>query len=115
MIRSPHVAAVILGVFLLPLAARAATSIATITDNGAAYADQEVTVVGTVTEQSYGYAGESVYTLQGDERRISVVSKRPPPAVGERLEVGARVGYRSPDEEFTWPPLLLESSRHPAP
>jgi hypothetical protein len=110
-----HVAAVTLGLLLLPPAARAGTSIAAIADHPAAYANQEVTVVGTVTEPSYGYAGESFYTLQGDDRRIGVVSKRPAPAVGDRLEVGARVGYRSPDEEFTWPPILLEGSRRAAP
>lgn len=93
----------------------AATSIAAITDDAASFANQHVTVVGTVTEQRLGYAGESFYTLSGDDRRIGVVSRQPPPAVGDHLQVDATVGYKAPDEEFTWPPVLRETARQPAP
>ena len=102
-------------VMAMPAAARAATSIASIVDDPASYANSQVTVVGTVTGLSAGYGGESVYTLEGDMRRITVVSHQPPPAAGARLQVDAKVGYRAPDEEFTWPALLLESKRTPAP
>ena len=98
-----------------PAAARAATSIASIVDDPPSYANGQVTVVGTVTGLSVGYGGESIYTLEGDTRRITVVSHQPPPAAGASLQVDAKVGYRAPDEEFTWPPLLLESTRAPAP
>jgi hypothetical protein len=96
-------------------AAAAATSIAAITDAPAAFAGQSVTVVGTVTAQRYSYAGESLYTISGDGRRISVLSHQVAPALGDRIEVDATVGYRAPDEEFTWPPLLEETARRPAP
>ena len=95
--------------------ARGATSIAAIADDPASYANSQVTVVGTVAGLAAGYAGESVYTLEGDARRITVVSHQPPPAAGTHLQVDAKVGYRAPDEEFTWPPVLLESARTPAP
>ena len=98
-----------------PAAARAATSIAAIVDDPASYANSQVTVVGTVTGLSAGYGGESIYTLEGDMRRITVVSHQPPPSTGASLQVDAKVGYRAPDEEFTWPPLLLESTRVSAP
>lgn len=98
-----------------PAVARAATPIAAIVDDPASYANSQVTVVGTVTGLSAGYGGESVYTLEAGMRRITVVSHQPPPAPGASLQVEAKVGYRAPDEEFTWPPLLVESLRTPAP
>lgn len=94
-------------------ATRAATltSIADIIGDPSTYADAQVTVAGDVTEQTVGYAGESLYTLRGDERVITVVSHAPPPAAGTHLEVSATVRVRPPDEEFTFPPVLVESSR----
>ena len=112
----PHSVVLLVGLLMtMPATTRAATSIATIVDDAASYANSQVTVVGTVTGPSAGYGGESIYTLEGDRRRITVVSHQPPPAAGARLMVDAKVGYRAPDEEFTWPPLLLESGRMPAP
>ncbi len=108
------VAAVMVGLAALPVVVRAA-SLAAIIDAPASYAGQEVTVVGTVTDQRLGYAGESVYTISGEDRRITVFSRSVPPTTGDRLEVTAQVGWREPDEEFTWPPILLERDRHPAP
>jgi hypothetical protein len=92
-----------------------ATSIAAIVDAPESYVNQQVTVIGTVTAQTIGYRGESVYTLSGDDRRITVFSRGAAPAPGERLEVTAKVGWRAPDEEFTWPPVLLERGRQAAP
>lgn len=95
--------------------ARGATPLAAIVDAGKTYAGQEVTVIGTVAEPRLGNTGESVYTLTDQDRRISVFSHAAPPALGERIEVTAKVGWKEGDEEFTWPPILLESARHPAP
>jgi hypothetical protein len=106
---------VLAGLWAGRAAAATATSIAAITDAPAAFAGQSVTVVGTVTAQRYSYAGESLYTISGDNRRISVLSHEPAPALGDRIELDATVGYRAPDEEFTWPPLLEETARRPAP
>ena len=91
------------------------TSIAALLGAPASFADQAVTIDGTVTVQSIGYAGESVYTLQKDDHRITVFSKSAPPHPGDRLQVNGRVGYRPPDEEFTFPPIILESGRQALP
>jgi hypothetical protein len=87
------------------------TSIADIVASPATYADTEVTVAGNVTEQTIGFGGESLYTIRGDERVITVVSHAPAPAMGTHLEVTAKVAVRPPDEEFTFPPVLVESAR----
>ena len=92
-----------------------AVTIAEIVSAPDSYAGQHVTVIGTVTEQSIGYRGETVYTIGADDRRITVFGYGAAPAAGERLEVSAKVGWKAPDEEFTWPPVLVESTRHPAP
>ena len=90
-------------------------SIANIVDAPQQYAGQQVTVIGTVSEQTAGYRGQSMYTLGDGPRRVTVISRADAPTAGARLEVTAKVGFRPPDEEFTWPPVLLETSRRPAP
>ena len=35
--------------------------------------------------------------------------------LGDHVTVDAKVGWREGDEEFTWPPILFESSRQTAP
>jgi hypothetical protein len=87
------------------------TSIADIVASPATYADTEVTVAGDVTAQTVGYGGESLYTIRGDERVITVLSHAPAPAMGAHLEVTATVAVRPPDEEVAFPPVLLESAR----
>ena len=94
--------------------ASADTSIRSIVEHPDDYANQQVTVVGTVVAPSLGHLGESFYTLLGDDRRINVVSHAPAPAVGDRLQVSAKVGRRPPDEEFNFPPVLFETSRQQA-
>jgi hypothetical protein len=97
------------------LPAFAATSIADIVDHPDDWANAQVTVIGTVVELSLGYKGQSFYTLKGDGRRISIVSPSPAPTVGDRLQVSGKVGRRPPDEEFDFPPVILESGRQAAP
>jgi hypothetical protein len=92
-----------------------AVTVADIVNAPESYAGQQVTVVGTVTEQSIGYRGETVYTIGADDRRITVFGRGPEPTPGERIEVNATVGWKAPDEEFTWPPVLVNSTRRPAP
>ena len=106
------VAVLVLGA---PGVALAVTSIAAIVGAGESYSGQQVVVTGTVASPAIGYAGEVVYTLADQDARISVFGYGTPPAVGDRVEVTAKVGWREGDEEFTWPPVLLESARHPAP
>ena len=112
----PRKASLLAAVLVAALpAAAGATSIADVVDHPDAYANTQVTVVGTVIQQPLGYLGESMYTIAADDRRITVVSSRTPPAAGERLEVSGKVGVKPPDEEFTWPPVIRESGRQPAP
>jgi len=92
-----------------------ATTIGDVVDAPAQYAGQQVTIVGTVTQETIGYRGESVYTLHDAGKRITVISRANAPAAGDHLQVTATVGFREPDEEFTWPPVLVESGRQLAP
>src|SRR6266850_4822526 len=92
-------------------AAHADTPIGAIVDDGEGYNGQAVVVSGTAVEPAYTYAGEGLYTLTDDDRRITVVSKVPPPPLDTRVTLNATVGWREGDDEFTWPPILIESSR----
>ena len=114
-VRAPLVAAVALAGLLVSGPAQAANSIQDIVDHPDAWANAQVTVVGTVAAQTLGYKGQSFYTLSGDGRRISVVSASPAPTVGDHLEVSGQVNRRPPDDEFDFPPVILESARQPAP
>ena len=92
-----------------------AITIGAILDAPTDYRDRQVTVVGTVVEPVAGSGGESAYNLQDGSRRISVFGKQTPPHLGDRLQVTGTVGYKDPDEEFSFPPVLVESGRDPAP
>jgi len=95
--------------------ARATNSIRDIVDSPDLWANAQVTVVGTVAALTLGYQGQSFYTLTGDGRRISIVSPSPAPSVGDHIQVSGRVNRRPPDDEFDFPPVILESNRQPAP
>lgn len=92
----------------------AATPIADLIKNPDTYANQSVTIAGKVTAQTFGYGADAIYTLQGsDDYRITVVGRGTPPAAGTALSVTGTVGRKPPDEEFDFPPVILESSRTP--
>ena len=91
------------------------TSIATIVGAGETFDGREVTVVGEVKGPVATHAGETVYVLAGDDRRITVFGRGEAPVPGTRLELTAQVRWRAGDEEFTWPPVLIERSRQAAP
>jgi len=114
-IRAPLVVAIGMAALSVVLPAHATTSIADIVDHPDDWANVQVTVLGTVVELSLGYKGQSFYTLKGDGRRISIVSPSAAPAVGDHLQVSGKVGRRPPDDEFDFPPVILESGRQPAP
>lgn len=95
--------------------ALATNSIKDIVDHPDTWANAQVTVVGTVVALTLGYQGQSVYTLSGDGRRISVVSRIPAPPVGDHLQVSGQVNRRPPDDEFDFPPVIVESNRQSAP
>jgi hypothetical protein len=92
-----------------------ATTIADIVAAPESYNGQQVTVTGTVADPKAAYGGDTVYNLSADDRRITVFGRGTLPAVGDHVSVDAKVGWREGDEEFTWPPILFESSRQPAP
>src|SRR5262244_1943042 len=114
-IRAPLVVAIGMAALSVVLPAHETTSIAEIVDHPDDWANAQVTVVGTVVELTLGYQGQSFYTLKGDGRRISIVSPSAAPAVGDHLQVSGKVGRRPPDEEFDFPPIILESGRQSAP
>src|SRR5215510_15313752 len=101
--------------FLLVALPAAATTIGAILDAPASFDGQQVTVTGTVVGPVPAYRGESAFNLQDGDRRISVFSTRTAPPLGQHLQVTGKVGYKPPDEEFTWPPLILESGRQVLP
>jgi hypothetical protein len=113
--RAPLIVGLCLASLFAALPAHATTSIADIVDHPDDWANAQVTVTGTVVELSLGYQGQSFYTLSGDGRRISIVSPSPAPTVGAHLQVSGKVGRRPPDEEFDFPPVILESQRQSAP
>jgi starvation-inducible outer membrane lipoprotein len=92
-----------------------ATTIADVVGTPETYSGKHVTVVGTVAAPNGAYKGETVYTLSDGRIRITVFGYGAVPAVGDRVQVDARVGWREGDEEFTWPPVLFETARQPAP
>ena len=112
-------AALIVGLGLAGLciapSALATTSIADIIAHPDDWANKQVTVIGTVVEWSLGYQGQSLYTIKGEDRRISIVSPNPAPTIGDRLQVSGQVRRRPPDEEFDFPPVILETGRQAAP
>ena len=114
-VRVPIVAGLVLAGVLAAQPVRATNSIQDIVDNPDTWANAQVSVVGTVVQLTLGYQGQSFYTLSGDGRRISIVSASPAPTVGDHLQVNGQVKRRPPDDEFDFPPVILESGRQPAP
>jgi hypothetical protein len=94
-----------------PAADSGSVSIEEVVDAAASYANREVTLVGTVDPGPIAYHGESLYTLREAGRAISVLGQAPAPAAGAKLAVTGQVAVRPPDEEFTFPPILLETQR----
>lgn len=96
--------------------AHAATPVRDLIRNPAQYAGTTVTVAGRVVGPVVAHGGDVGYTLQGDDDyRINVVGRGELPAIGARIAVTGTVGYRPPDEEFSFPPVILETGRGTAP
>lgn len=93
------------------LATAGSVSIGQVVDSASTYANQQVTLVGTVDPGPLVYRGESLYTLRQAGRAISVLGRAPAPAAGAKLSVTGQVALRPPDEEFSFPPILLETQR----
>jgi hypothetical protein len=103
---------IVAGAALATATAFAATPIGDVVRNRDAYANQTVTIEGTVTEKSFAYKSDAVYDVRGsDDVSITVVGKGTAPAPGTKISVTGTVGRKPPDEEFDFPPVVLESSR----
>lgn len=90
----------------------ASTPIGEVVKNRDAYANQTVTIEGTVTDRSLGYSSDAIYDLRGsDDYDITIVGPGPAPAPGTKLVVTGKVGRKPPDEEFDFPPMIRESDR----
>jgi hypothetical protein len=91
--------------------ARAATTtIKAILDAPASFADQSVTVVGTVDALTLGFKGETFYEIRDAGLPIAVVGYGTALAPGTQVQVTGTVRVRPPDEEFTFPPVIQESA-----
>ena len=102
-----HRAIVALLVCLLGAAVVSATTIAELVANGATLAGQTVTVAGTVIGPKLNGVGESTFNISdANGQRVSVFGKGTTPSLGAAVAVTGVVGYKAPDEEFTWPPVL---------
>jgi hypothetical protein len=89
-----------------------ATPIGDVVKNRDTFANQTVTIEGTVTQKSFAYKSDAIYDLRGiDDYSITVVGVGTAPAPGTKLSVTGTVGRKPPDEEFDFPPVILESTR----
>jgi hypothetical protein len=101
-----------LGLVLFATGTFAATPIGDVVKNRDAYANQTVTIEGTVTEKSFAYKSDAIYDLRGsDDYNITIVGNGTAPAPGTKLSVTGTVGRKPPDEEFDFPPVIVESLR----
>ena len=92
------------------------TTIADVIANGASLQGQTVTVSAAVTDQRFDYGGETTFTVaDASGKRLTVFGKGSAPAVNSSVLVTGSVGYKAPDEEFTWPPVLHGAQWSPAP
>jgi hypothetical protein len=97
---------------LLVTTAFATTPIGDVVKNRDVFANQTVTIEGTVTTRSITYAADALYDLQGsDDYRITIVGKGSAPAPGTKLVVTGTVRRKPPDEEFDFPPVIHEAVR----
>jgi hypothetical protein len=112
-----YVTAIALTVVALSATARAVT-IADLAASRDAYDGQVVTVTGTVVGP-VAAGSESIFDLRDGAARMTVISRQGPPAAGTRLTVTGTIrifheGDGGP-EENTFPVVMREASRTPAP
>lgn len=82
-----------------------------------AYDGMSVTVVGTV-EAALPIGAESGYDLREGSAKITVISRGSAPQAGDRLQVTGTVRHFTEGDEpeaNDFPPVLVESTRAPAP
>jgi hypothetical protein len=95
-----------------PAAADPLTSIIAITDDPGAYDGTQVTIAGTVGEQTLGWRGDSLYTVDEHGRLITVLSHGDAPLIGTHVQISGRVVvHPEGNSEIEWPPVVVEASR----
>ena len=95
-----------------PAVADPLTSIVAITDEPDAYDGRQVTIAGTVSDQALQGRGASLYTVDEQGRRITVLSYGDAPPVGAHLQVsGQVVVHPEGSSEIEWPPVIREATR----
>ncbi len=105
-----HLVALALALAAAP--ALAITPIGDVVQHRDAYANQTVTIEGTVTTKSLAYKSDAIYDVHGsDDYSVTVAGHGAAPAPGTRVSVTGTVGRKPPDEEFDFPPVIIESSR----
>ena len=88
-----------------------ATTIAELVADGATLSGQSVTVSGAVTAPLLNTPSEATFSLQdANGQRVSVFGKGSAPTAGAVVSVTGIVGYKAPDEEFVWPPVLYTAT-----
>jgi hypothetical protein len=94
-----------------------AVTIADVVANPDAYEGTSVTVIGDV-DRAVAVGSESGFDLRDGSARITVISRSGAPTVGAHLAITATVRTVSEGDDAEsndFPPLLVESSRAPAP
>ena len=106
-----------LGLMLVAGAASADATIADIVAHPDVYDGATVTIAGTVAEVM-PVGTESAYNLNDGKVRLTVISRTSAPPLGARLVVTGTVRHftEGDDREANdFPPVLVESTRAPAP
>ena len=92
-------------------ASASAITIAELVANGATLSGQSVTVTGNVTGPALDGVGETTFNLiDANGQRVSIFGKTTHPALGSAVTVSGLVGYKAPDEEFIWPPVVHDAT-----
>lgn len=107
----------VVAVVAVPEVCRAAAlTIAEVIANGASLQGQIVTVDASVTAQQLDYGGETTFTVTDTTgKRLTVFGKGTAPSANTAVQVTGVVGFKAPDDEFTWPPILHEAHWTTAP
>jgi len=100
---------------LAPVVAGAGETIASVVANGAHLSGQTVTVTGRVADPKATLGNESTFTVTDGDLRLAIFGHGRAPTTGQALVVTGTVGFKPEDEEFTWPPILVNATWTPAP
>lgn len=98
-----------------PVVAGAGETIASVVANGEGLSGRTVSVTGRVADPKATLGSESTFTVTDGDHRLAIFGHGTAPTTGQTLVVTGTVGFKSEDEEFTWPPILVNATWNPAP